>query len=250
LKVSIITVVLSNKKYIADAINSVLSQSHKDIEYIIIDGGSTDGTVEIIRSYGDKITKFISQSDKGVYYALNKGVELATGDIVGLLHSDDYYVNNKVISQIVEAFERQNCDAVYTNLFYVSNTNSDKIIRIWDSGSYSESKFYYGWMPPHPAFFVKREVYEKNGAFNTELNFAADYELMFRFIFKNKIKVHYIPKFLVKMRVGGASNRNIWNRIKANIEDRKAWTINGSKPKFYTLLLKPFSKIFQYKFIS
>ena len=221
---------------------------HADIEYIIVDGGSTDGTIELVQSYGDKIDKFISEKDKGVYYALNKGIAMASGEVIALLHSDDFYVNRFVISQVVEAFEQQKCDAVYSNLYYVSINNKDKIIRTWNAGIYKPDSFYYGWMPPHPAFFAKREVYQQYGAFNTELKFAADYELMLRFILKHHIHICYLPKYFIKMRVGGASNRSIGNRLKANIEDRKAWKINQMKPRLFTLLLKPFSKIFQYRF--
>ena len=248
MKVSIITAVLSNRKYLSDAIESVLGQTHADIEYIIVDGGSTDGTIELVQSYGDKIDKFISEKDKGVYYALNKGIAMASGEVIALLHSDDFYVNRFVISQVVEAFEQQQCDAVYSNLYYVSNNNKDKIIRTWNAGIYKPDSFYYGWMPPHPAFFAKQEVYQKFGAFNTELKFAADYELMMRFILKHNIHICYLPKYFIKMRVGGASNRSMGNRLKANIEDRKAWKINQMKPRLFTLLLKPFSKIFQYRF--
>jgi glycosyltransferase len=248
LKVSVITAVLSNRKYLSDAIESVLGQTHADIEYIIVDGGSTDGTIELVQSYGDKIDKFISEKDKGVYYALNKGIAMASGEVIALLHSDDFYVNRFVISQVVEAFKKQQCDAVYSNLYYVSNNNKDKIIRTWNAGIYKPDSFYYGWMPPHPAFFAKREVYQKYDAFNTELKFAADYELMMRFILKHHIHICYLPKYFIKMRVGGASNRSMGNRLKANIEDRKAWKINQMKPRLFTLLLKPFSKIFQYRF--
>ena len=248
MKVSVITAVLSNRKYLSDAIESVLGQTHADIEYIIVDGGSKDGTIELVQSYGDKIDKFISEKDKGVYYALNKGIAMASGEVIALLHSDDFYVNRFVISQVVEAFKKQQCDAVYSNLYYVSNNNKDKIIRTWNAGIYKLDSFYYGWMPPHPAFFAKREVYQKYDAFNTELKFAADYELMLRFILKHNIQICYLPKYFSKMRVGGASNRSLSNRLKANIEDRKAWKINQMKPRVFTLLLKPFSKIFQYRF--
>ena len=247
MKVSIITAVFSNRKYLNDAIESVLMQVHDDIEYIIVDGGSKDGTVELVQSYGDKIDKFISEPDLGVYYALNKGIQIASGEIIAMLHSDDFYVNPYVISQVVEVFEKKKCDAVYSNLYYVSNSNKNKIIRTWDAGQYREDSFYKGWMPPHPAFFLKREVYVKYGSFNTQLKFSADYELMLRLILNCYISIQYIPKFFLKMRVGGASNRSMSNRLKANIEDRKAWKINKIKPRFFTLLLKPFSKIFQYR---
>ena len=247
MKVSIITTVLSNRKYLSDAIESVLNQVHKDIEYIIVDGGSKDGTVELVRSYENKVSKFLTEPDEGMYDALNKGIQMATGDIIALINSDDFYVNRFVISQVVEAFEEHQCDAVYSNLYYISNSDKDKIIRTWDAGQYHNDSFYKGWMPPHPAFFVRREVYLKYGSFTTLLKFSADYELMLRFILKHKIKIHYLPKFFIKMRVGGTSNRSISNRLKANIEDRKAWKINKIKPRFFTLMLKPFLKIFQYR---
>lgn len=249
MKVSIITSVFSNRQYLANAIDSVLGQTYKNIEYIIVDGGSKDGTIEVVKSYGDKIDKFISEPDEGVYFALNKGINMATGDLIAILHSDDFYVNKTVISQVVTAFTQSNADAVYANLYYISNTNTDKIVRTWDAGIYYPNSFYKGWMPAHPAFFVKRKIYQKYGAFNTNLKFAADYELMMRFILKHTIKLYYVPKFFVKMRTGGASNRNIGNRLKANLEDRKAWKLNGFTPRWYTLLLKPLIKIFQYRFV-
>lgn len=247
-KVSIITVLLDNKRYIQDAIESVLNQTYTNIEYIVIDGGSVDGSLEIINQYKDRISHFISEPDNGVYDALNKGLALATGDIIGLLHSDDFFENTDVVQQIVQAFLQSDCDAIYGNLKYVDNTDRDKVIRIWQSGNYLPNMFYKGWMPPHPTFYVKSSVYKKYGYFNVSLKFAADYELMLRFILKHQIKIKYLNSFLVKMRVGGASNRSITNRIKANLEDRKAWRINKLKPGLLTLLLKPFSKISQYRF--
>lgn len=250
MKVSVITVVYKNQAFIKGAIESVLAQKHVDIEYIIVDGGSKDGTVEIVKAYGARINHFISEPDEGVYFALNKGISIATGDIIALLHSDDFYTHPFVLSQVVEAFQRYNCDAVYSNLYYVKTNNIKKIVRLWDSGEYREDDFFKGWMPPHPAFFVKRNLYEKFGAFNTSLKSAADYELMLRFIHKEKIKLHYIPKFFVRMRTGGASNRTLWNRLKANLEDGKAWEINGLKPKWFTQILKPLTKLRQYRFFA
>lgn len=250
MKVSVITAVYSNQAYIHDAINSVLSQQGVDLEYIIVDGGSRDGTVEVIQSYGSRIHKFISEPDEGAYFALNKGIALATGEIVAMLHSDDFYAHPYVLSQVVEAFQSTGCDALYSNLYYVSSRNTNKIVRLWDSGECIREEFFRGWMPPHPAFFCRREVYEKFGGFNTLLKSAADYELMLRLIFLHGIMVHYIPKFFVMMRTGGASNRSLLNRIKANMEDRKAWQINGLRPHWYTLLRKPLVKLFQYRFFS
>lgn len=250
MKVSVITVVYSNEAFIRDAIHSVLSQKGVEIEYIIVDGGSKDRTVERIREFGDQIHILISEPDEGVYYALNKGVSLATGDIIAFLHSDDFYSNPYVLSQVVEAFANTSCDALYSNLYYVDEKVSERIVRLWDSGTYQYGDFYKGWMPPHPAFFAKREVYQRYGFFNTDFKSSADYEFMLRVIHKEKIKVHYIPKFFVRMRTGGTSNRSLWNRLRANMEDRKAWKINGLTPKWYTLLLKPAIKLKQYRFFS
>jgi glycosyltransferase involved in cell wall biosynthesis len=250
MKVSVITAVYHNQAFIKDAIESVLSQKEVELEYIIVDGGSNDGTVEVVKQYGKRIHHFISEPDEGVYFAINKGITLATGDIIALLHSDDFYTHPYVLSQVVEAFGKSKCDAVYSNLYYVRGLNTNKIVRLWDSGEYKPNDFFLGWMPPHPAFFVKRDLYQKFGAFNTSLKSAADYELMLRFIHKQNISLSYIPKFFVKMRTGGTSNRTLFNRLRANLEDRKAWHINGLKPKWYTLLLKPAIKLRQYRFFA
>jgi glycosyltransferase involved in cell wall biosynthesis len=247
LKITIISVVLNNKRFLEDAIKSVLSQDYNNIEYIIIDGGSTDGSLDIIKSYEKRITKFISESDKGIYDAMNKGIHLATGDVIGFLNSDDFYADEQVISKIANGFNNET-DAVYADLDYVSIHNKDKIIREWRSGNYHDKKFFSGWMPPHPTFFVRKNIYQKFGGYNTSIHSSADYELMLRFILKHHITLNYIHEVLVKMRVGGQSNRSITNRIKANLEDRKAWSVNDLTPRFYTFLLKPLQKITQFKF--
>jgi glycosyltransferase involved in cell wall biosynthesis len=246
MKVSIITVCFNSQDTISDAIKSVLDQDYKNIEYIIIDGKSSDNTLSEIKKFPDKISRIVSEKDKGMYFALNKGIELSTGDIIGILHSDDFFENNHVISEVVRLFQDKDCEAIYGDIQYVSKSNPGKITRSWISGKYKHGLFLKGWMPPHPAFFVKKNIYEKFGLFNTSLKFAADYELMLRFIHKHKIKLSYLPKILVKMRVGGKSNKSIINRIKANIEDRKAWKLNGLRPGLFTLINKPFSKIFQF----
>lgn len=246
MKVSIITVTYNSEQHLEETIQSVINQSYQNIEYIIIDGASTDSTLTIVEKYKSKISKIVSEKDEGLYFALNKGIELATGDIIGILHSDDFYTNVDVIKNIIETFSNNKCDAVYANLNYVSKINTTKIIRKWNSGNYKEGSFINGWMPPHPTFFVKKEIYNKLGSFNTRLKTSADYELMLRFIHKNKIKLGYLHQFIVSMRVGGQSNESVNNRIKANIEDRAAWTLNGLKPRFYTLWLKPLRKVFQF----
>jgi len=245
LKVSIITITYNSESTLVETIDSVLSQTYKDIEYIIIDGASTDDTGSIVHSYKDKITKFVSEKDNGLYDALNKGIAMATGDVIGILHSDDFYINHHTIENVVNTFKTHHADAVYADLFYVDKEDTSKVHRKWKSGLYKHGMFMHGWMPPHPTFFVKRSVYEKYGSFNLDLVSAADYELMLRFIHKHKIKLAYLPEFIIKMRVGGKSNVSIKNRIRANNEDKKAWKMNGLKPHFYTLYVKPLRKIIQ-----
>ncbi len=246
MKVSIITAILNNKELIEDCINSVLNQPCQNIEYIVIDGGSTDGTLEIIKKYKDKISKWISEPDKGIYDGLNKGIRLATGDIVGFLHTDDFYAHDKVIETVVSNMEKYNVDSCYGDLLYVDKNNTNKIIRYWKSQPYRDGLFKKGWMPPHPTFFVKKEVYEKYGYFNTDFKIASDYELMLRFLHKYKISTCYIPEVLIKMRLGGASNRSLKNLITKTTEDYRAWKVNNLKRSFYTIPFKNLSKIPQF----
>ncbi|WP_448105312.1 glycosyltransferase family 2 protein [Pedobacter panaciterrae] len=246
MKVSILTVVYNNPSTIASAIESVLEQTYKNREFIIIDGGSKDGTLEKINEYIENIDILISEPDKGIYDAMNKGLNLATGDIICILNSDDVYADTGVLESIVRQFENSNCDGVYGDLDYVDADDMNKILRHWKSGLYHDGSFLFGWMPPHPSFSVKRSVYEKYGNFNTLLKSAADYELMLRFIHKHKIKISYLPKVLVKMRTGGVSNSSLKNRLRANMEDRRAWQLNELKPYFFTLFLKPLRKLTQF----
>lgn len=246
MKVSIITVTFNSSATLEQTIRSVINQTYKNIEYIIVDGKSTDDTLKITEKYKNYISKIISQKDKGLYDAINMGIELATGDVIGILHSDDFYLGTEVIQKYVNVFEKEKCDAVYADLYYVDKENTDKIVRKWKSGIYHKNSFINGWMPPHPSFFVKKEIYSKYGKFNLDFKTAADYELMLRFILRDKISIGYLPEFTVKMRVGGKSNVSVKNRVNANLEDRMAWSINGLKPKFYTLYLKPLRKILQF----
>jgi len=246
MKVSIITISYNSAETIEDTIKSVVSQDYKNIEYIIIDGASKDDTLSIVEKYKDQIAKVISEKDKGIYDAMNKGVEQATGDIIGILNSDDYYYDQSVISEVVRLFETKKTDGLYADLVYVDREDSDKVIRYWKSGEYSPGKFLKGWMPPHPTFFVTKEVYSNFGLYNTDLRSAADYEFMLRVIHKHKISLSYMPRILTKMRVGGMSNVSLKNRWRANMEDRRAWKINGITPRWYTLTLKPLSKLLQF----
>jgi glycosyltransferase len=246
MKVSIITISYNSAETIEDTIKSVVSQDYPNIEYIIIDGASKDETLSIVDKYKDKISQVISEKDKGIYDAMNKGVEHATGDIIGILNSDDYYYDESVISEVVRLFETEKTDGLYADLVYVDREDSDKVIRYWKSGEYAPGKFLRGWMPPHPTFFVKREVYSKFGLYSTDLRSAADYEFMLRVIHKHNISLSYMPRILTKMRVGGMSNVSLKNRWRANMEDRRAWKINGLKPRWYTLTVKPLSKVLQF----
>ena len=246
MKVSIITVVFNGVSTINHCIESVLKQDFDSIEYIIIDGNSKDGTQEVIASYGSKIHQFLSEPDKGIYDAMNKGIKLATGDLIGILNADDFYASSTVISEIVGAIEKDNADACYGDLNYVDAQDESVIKRKWISGKYKPNAFLMGWMPPHPTFFLKKKCYEKLGNFRLDMGSAADYELMLRMIYKHGIKLAYVPSVIVKMRTGGVSNSNFQNRLNANKNDRKAWKINGLKPYPFTLWLKPVRKILQF----
>ena len=246
MKVSIITGVLNRVNTIEGCIRSILGQSYKDIEHIIIDGGSTDGTLDVIYRYKDKVAKVVSGPDNGIYDALNKGLRLASGDIIGILHSDDFYVHDRVIENVVSVFKRENVDSCYGDLEYVSKENPDRVIRHWKVSSYSERKFKYGWMLPHPAFFVKKWVYDKYGYFKTDFKIAADYELTLRFLLKYKISTFYISEVLIKMRIGGVSNRGLKNLFIKTCEDYKAWRVNNLKIGTFTILLKNLVKIPQF----
>lgn len=246
MKVSIITVSLNSANTIEDCIKSVVNQSYKNIEYIIIDGDSTDGTLDIIKKYANKISFWISKKDHGVFDAMNKGINLATGEIVGIINSDDIYFDDFVIENIVEFITKKNVDTCYGNLIYVDRKNTNRIIRFWKSGKYNKTKFKRGWMPPHPTFFVKNQIYKRYGSFNLKFPIVADYEIMIRFLYKHNISTVYIPKVLVKMRTGGQSKPSIINIINNNISCYRAWKENGLKSNPITFLLKPLSKVIQF----
>lgn len=244
-KVTIITASYNSAKTIRDTLETVASQDYPDIEHIIVDGLSSDDTLKIVNEF-PHISRVISEKDAGIYDAMNKGIQFSAGDIIGILNSDDFYVSTGVISKVVERMISEETEALYGDLVYIHPEQINRIVRTWVAGKYHPEKFLYGWMPPHPTFFVRRKVYDSLGTFNINLKSAADYELMLRFLFKEKITVSYLPEVLVKMRAGGMSNASFRNRIKANQEDREAWRVNHIQPYFYTTLLKPLRKLAQY----
>ena len=245
-KISIITVCCNSQSTIRHAVESVSSQDYPNIEYIVIDGASTDWTLRVLEYCKDKIDYFISDNDDGIYDAMNKGIRAATGDIIGILNSDDYYYANNIISKITETFKETNCDCLYGDLVYVDKSDGRKVVRYWRSGEFSVSKLDKGWMLPHPTFFVKRSIYKKYGLYNTDLSTAADYEMILRLLYKNSLNIVYIPEILVKMRMGGKSNKTLWNRIKANKEDSLAWTKNQLNKPMFVRFKKPLQKLRQF----
>lgn len=245
MKISIVTVSYNAGKTIRDTIESVLAQSNIDLEYIIVDGGSTDNTVEIVKSFGDKIDHFVSEPDKGIYDGMNKGIAIAMGDVIGILNADDIYFNPEVLHKVLDLFA-SDIDAVYADLVYVNADDTNKITRTWISKPYKPGAFKKGWMPPHPTFFVRNSVYKKFGSYTLKLRSAADYEFMLRVVHKHRIRLAYLNEVIVKMRVGGESNASIKNRLKANKEDRIAWQMNNLKPGLLTFILKPLSKVGQF----
>jgi glycosyltransferase involved in cell wall biosynthesis len=245
-KISIITISYNAAETISDTIKSVINQDYENIEYIIVDGGSKDKTADIVRSFGFEIDTFVSEKDKGIYDAMNKGLAMATGDVIGILNADDVYADTKVISDVVKKMQEENTDSLYADLVYVKRENVNQITRYWKAGKYTSGKFLKGWMPPHPTFFVKRELYHKYGNFTLDLTTSSDYEIMLRLLHKYKISVSYLPRVITKMRLGGVSNLSLKNRIRNNKEDRKAWKMNGLKPGAFTFIRKPLSKVGQF----
>ena len=226
MNVSIITVSFNSRATITDTIESIHRQSFDAIEHVIIDGGSSDGTVPLVESEIRSGDHFLTEVDDGIYDAMNKGIDLASGDIIGILNSDDFYVSNQVVERVVEVFEETGCDAVYGNIEFVDQFQKEKVIRTWKSSPYKAGSFRRGWHPPHPSFFVKRKVYERYGLFDLSLRIAADFELMLRFLERYQIKAEFLDKILVRMRYGGESTKSIKNSIIGNREVMRAFQKN------------------------
>lgn len=245
MKVSIITVTYNSAKTIVDTLKSLECQTYHDIEYIIVDGASEDNTLDIIKSTCSRVACIISEPDDGIYDALNKGIQAATGDVIGFLHSDDLFAYPDAVKDIVDTFVKNNTDAIYADLHYVSKHDINSIIRFWRSGEYHHNKLKNGWMPPHPTFYMKRICYQQFGVFDLTFKIAADYDSILRYLWKNEISLSYLPKVTVKMRVGGASNRDLKNIILKTKEDIRALK-NNQVPWMKALIMKNISKIPQF----
>ena len=246
MKVSIITVCFNSVATIRDAIDSVLAQDFPEIEYLVIDGGSTDGTMDIVRSYGDQIDCVVSEADQGIYDAMNKGIYLATGDVVGMLNSDDFYASDSVISELIELMLNTGSDTVFADLLIVDADDCERVIRYYDSSRFHPGRLAYGWMPAHPTFMVKRELYLEYGGFLPEYRIAADFEMVARLLHTAGASYAYLPVAVVKMRTGGLSTRGLKSSWILNQEIVRACRANGIKTSLARVLLKIPAKLMEY----
>lgn len=246
MKVTIITVTHNAVLFLADCIESIIAQDYNDIEHIIVDANSTDGTLDIIKHYDKQISCWLSEKDAGMYDAINKGMALATGSIIGILNSDDKLASNEVISDIVNCFKRKQVDAVYGDLVYVEKLNMQNIIRYWKGNSFKRFRFNYGWMPAHPTFYIRASLIKDLGGYQTHYYTAADYEFMTRYLYRFRINACYLPKLIVRMRAGGQSNKNLKIRLRANRRDYLAMKENKIPFPLAVSILKPIIKLHQY----
>ncbi|MBY5949933.1 glycosyltransferase [Algoriphagus marincola] len=246
MKVSIITVTFNSANTLAQTIQSVATQNYEDIEYLVIDGGSTDGTQEIIKSYNNIVTKWVSEPDKGLYDAMNKGIQMATGDIVGIINSDDFYHRTDAISKVVEGFSDPDIDCVFADIRFVNNENLDKTVRYYSSKRFDLGAFTWGFMPAHPTFFTYRKNFEKLGGYKTDYKIAADFELLVRFLYKHKLSYKYLNFDLMKMRLGGVSTASLKSTWIINQEDLRACKENGLKTNYIRLYSRYFRKFLEY----
>ncbi|HLZ17458.1 MAG TPA: glycosyltransferase family 2 protein [Cyclobacteriaceae bacterium] len=245
MKISLITVSFNSAATIADTVESIRSQDYPDIEYIVVDGASTDGTVEILKSFATEIDQWISEPDKGIYDAMNKAIRRATGEVVGILNSDDFYSARDIVSQVAAAFGDAQVDAVFGDLVFVDPHNLKKVVRKYSSAKWYPEKFARGFMPAHPTFFVRRKYYEQIGLFKTDYKIAADYELLIRFLYVHKLKYKYLPINMVTMRRGGVSSSGIRSNIILNDEIIRGCRENGIRTNIFKVYPKYFIKLFE-----
>ena len=238
MKLTIITVVFNGAKTIKHTIESVLNQTYENVEYILIDGNSSDNTMDMVNEYKDTIDTIISEPDKGLWDAINKGIGLATGDIIGLLHADDFYTDEKVLQRVVSKLEESKTDTLFADLLYIKDDNLDLVLRYFSAKNFTPKKLTYGLMPPHPTFFVKKSVYEQYGTYRTDLKIASDYEMFVRLLYKNNVSYSYIHFPIVKMRVGGLSGGGLRNKMLMNREVVRAIKDNGIHASCLLILRK------------
>lgn len=246
MKVTLITVCRNAAPVIAETLDSVRGQSHADIEHIVIDGASTDGTRELLEARRADLAVLISEPDQGIYDAMNKGLRLATGDVIGFVNAGDLLMTPEVIAQVVAAFSRSHADAVYGDIIMVDENDIHKVHRTWLSGTYHRENFRRGWMPPHVGTFIRRTAYDRFGHFNTALRIGADYEILLRFLYKHAIPTVHLRAVLVRFRLGGMSNGSVRHILKANREVRASWGINGMKAPPLLVTRKLWSKVMQF----
>ena len=237
MKLSIVTVCYNSDKTIGHTLRSVREQTYGLIEHIVIDGGSTDNTLAVVSAEGSHLAKIVSEKDSGIYDAMNKGIAMATGEIIGFINSDDFYASSDVLAKVVAVFNDSNIDACYSDLCYVKKNDILAVVRYWKSSTFRPNSFGGGWCPPHPTFFVRREIYERFGVFDLSYKIAADFELMMRLLEVHDVRVKYIPEVLVKMRMGGTSNRSLSNIVKQNKEVLRALKSHGFPSSIWRVLV-------------
>lgn len=247
MKVSIITATYNSSAHIADCVKSVNDQTYHDIEHIIIDGASKDNTLDIVNGISNRVGKIMSEPDKGIYDAMNKGINAATGDVIGILNSDDFFTSDDVIQTVADSFKYNDIDALYGDVHFVSPDNLYKSVRYYSSSVFNPSLFRFGFMPAHPSFYMKKECYDKYGLYALDYKIASDYDLLIRYLYKEKIKYKYIKKDFVTMRTGGVSTENFNSRVTLNKEIVRACRKYGIYTNLLMLSLKYLYKIFELK---
>lgn len=246
MKISVVTAVYNRAETIGETLKSVKSQTHGDVEHVVQDGGSTDNTLEILRAQSNAALQLVTEKDNGIYDAINRGTQRATGDVVGLLHSDDIFAHDGVLARVAQAFEDPDVDCVYGDLQYVAANDTTRVIRHWTSGAYDRALLVQGWMPPHPTFYIRRSLLEQHGTYDTSFQIAADYDAMLRWLWTHSLQPAYIPEVMVKMRVGGESNRSLGRILQKSREDFRALKRNNVGG-MTALARKNLSKISQFR---
>ncbi|MHC4199619.1 MAG: glycosyltransferase family 2 protein [Planctomycetota bacterium] len=247
MKVTVVTPCLNRVDVIEACIRSVIDQTHRDVEHVIVDGGSTDGTLDVLERYDRRIAHWSTGPDRGIYDAINRGIAAATGEAVGVLNADDVYADARALETVARALEKTGAESCYGDLVYVHAKDPERVVRYWVSGRYRRSRFRSrGWMPPHPAFFVRREVHGRYGVYNTDLGISSDYEMMLRLLVRHGISTHYVPRVLVRMRSGGVSGGGPASLLRAAVEDYRAWRLSRLPPSLFTIAMKKLGKLPQF----